>query len=433
MPLASGMCTLFIGGHDVATMDMYIGGIINANSNFPIFVQGHTYQKMNLFLKNEVVAATGYQQLTINGTIGDKLTAGTDLYLSQDGTQNTGMNMYVESPSVGSDFSTINLHIKNVGGSGSGSADMFMRSSDGGSCSDIQSYYFEPYAQSGVYTITIDGNTTENILFNVYEAGIKPAVNALPNIDGNLNSVDGYGTDVSPHVLTFDNSLGDIGELTINSSQLYSSGDVDFTFTPSPSPGSVSHILDIEFDNTLTGFCQIGLVINGIEYHANVSLDSDSNALCNSLNDVMPFTSNTSDTTSTNMGATTVFHLDIDSTLITSIDSADVLLFMNPSVIISSSLDCNGETAFDMGSTTLMIRGSGTTPGALPGNSNMNMYLHHPGGVSSVDLYLNGKKTNEDVDLYVKGVYNQSGTATLVMPDVTGSGDSNAKLFIHGF
>lgn len=82
---------------------------------------------------------------------------------------------------------------------------------------EIQSYEFDPKPYDGSYTITIDGETTAALNWDATTSEIKAAIEALASIGaGNVTVTGGF----ADYTVTFDDSLGDVGAMTVSVSSL---------------------------------------------------------------------------------------------------------------------------------------------------------------------------------------------------------------------
>jgi hypothetical protein len=101
-----------------------------------------------------------------------------------------------------------------------------------GGRSDIQSFYFSPAPTTGSFTITIDGNASDGIAYNASTTDIKTAIEAVTGIgSGKVTSVTGAGSSGDPYIVTFDASLGDVAQMTVNTGGLWEAtpgGDTGF-------------------------------------------------------------------------------------------------------------------------------------------------------------------------------------------------------------
>jgi hypothetical protein len=83
---------------------------------------------------------------------------------------------------------------------------------------EIQQIYFSNLPVSGTYTINIEGyGTTTPIPFNERGEG---EIEALLGIDGNKCDTSGAGTEADPYIYTFHKSLGNLPQMTLDTSSL---------------------------------------------------------------------------------------------------------------------------------------------------------------------------------------------------------------------
>lgn len=83
--------------------------------------------------------------------------------------------------------------------------------------------------------------------------------------------------------------------------------------------------------------------------------------------------------------------------------------------------------------TTLFIKGEGTTPGALPANGSMNLFIKRGIG-DAISLFLNATPpTTNTAPLYTMGAFLLNNSIPLAMSKVTGQEIKSVKLYTHGF
>lgn len=85
-------------------------------------------------------------------------------------------------------------------------------------------------------------------------------------------------------------------------------------------------------------------------------------------------------------------------------------------------------------SATLFIKGSGVTPGGLPYNSNLNLFINRMPS-DALNLYLRGPgdTITDDMTLVITGAYPVTNSLNLVIPNSTGFPTEELDLYIHGF
>lgn len=93
-------------------------------------------------------------------------------------------------------------------------------------------------ATSGTFTITYDGQTTSAIAYNATAATVQTALEALSNIAVGDVVVTGGPADASALTLTFDDRLGDVTEVTVDSGGLTGGTHTPSTTTPGTNMGT---------------------------------------------------------------------------------------------------------------------------------------------------------------------------------------------------